>query len=118
MEAYPADYLVHNLPFILLSGLGSAKSPSLVNSAGSSYPLSSHNGVVIKSDLPSLTGQSADQLLECFLKLDASNAAWNNRPTKGRMGLAGYRIKAVGRVGQGLPSSRTHGALLKPTKGI
>ncbi|KAI9795781.1 MAG: hypothetical protein M1835_005225 [Candelina submexicana] len=110
MEAYPADYLTHNLPFIVLSGLGSAESLSLVDSAGSSYPVLSHDAIVIESGSPPLTSHSADQLLRCFLELDVSNAAWNGRPRRGRMELAGYYIKAVGRKYEVPPrkTSRLH----------
>jgi hypothetical protein len=101
MDAYPSDYIVHNLPLILLSGLGSdpeALGPSKPDDL--QYPRLRENGVQIFSDIPALTGSAADQLLDALLNEDASEAPWNSRSDGGGAGGIGFRVKRVGRVGR------------------
>ncbi len=103
MDAYPPDYVSHNLPLVVLSGLGSAGSRSQHASQRASYPLLHEKGYRITSDIPPVTGPSAEQLLRTFLDADASKGPWNGRYEKGRMGTIGFRVKDVGRVGQDVP---------------
>ena len=106
MEGYPADYVGHNLPFVVLFGLGSIQSrPPLEAEKG--YPSLLEKGIYISSELPNVTGQVADQLLSSFHEFDARDASWNNRPGKGKMGTMGFTYRTVGRVGQ-----TPHGSLL------
>ena len=100
MEAYPKDYIAHNLPLIILSGLGSADEDA---SQTASYPLLHENGFRITSDLPPVTGSNAEQLKHSFLDADASNAPWNGRHDKDRLHNTGFRVKEAGRVGQHVP---------------
>ena len=99
MDGYPPEYISHNLPLIVLSGLGSTTS-STYNDAKDAYPLLEDKGTHISSGLPNVFGKEADELLECFLELDAKDAAWNNRPGKGKLGTMGFRIQSLGRVSQ------------------
>lgn len=101
MEAYPPEYVQHNLPFIVLSGLATTQElepPPPVHTV-----LPGRGSTSISSDIPPVLGDHADTLLQDFLSADATNAPWNARaPT--RRGLAhGLRIRAVGRVGQTPP---------------
>lgn len=100
MDAYPRDYITHNLPLILLSGLGSPDE-GLLQTA--SYPLLHENGSRITSDLPPVTGSNAEQLKRTFLDADASKARWNGRQDKDRLYSIGFRVKEAGRVGQHVP---------------
>ena len=98
MDGYPSHLVSHNIPFIILFGL----KPSVSNScdaAEEEYPLLQENGIYISSELPNITGAVADDLLECFQNFDAKDAAWNNRPGKGKMGTMGFTYRSVGRVG-------------------
>ncbi|KAH7085723.1 Gryzun, putative trafficking through golgi-domain-containing protein [Paraphoma chrysanthemicola] len=95
MEAYPPQYVQHNLPFIVLSGLGITKEldpPPPVHDV-----LPGRAVTTINSEIPAVTGDRANTLLQDFLSADTSNAPWNGRST-GRKGLAsGFRIRAIGR---------------------
>ena len=99
MEGYPSHLVSHNIPFIVLFGLGSTASNSR-EADEEDYPLLQEKGVYISSELPSITGAIADDLIECFQDFDAKDAAWNNRPGKGKMGTMGFTYRNVGRVGQ------------------
>ena len=97
MEAYPPGFVAHNFPLIVLSGLSSLPP---YDHEQDSYPLLEERGTKVTSELPPVTGSTADELLGIFLKLDAQDAAWNGRPGRGKMGTMGFRVKAVGRVGR------------------
>lgn len=108
MDAYPPDYVDHNLPLILLSGLGSDSESDSQNSSAledAKYPLSSH-GHQIFSDFPLVTDPPAEKLLNALLSEDASRTPWNSRYEGATTGSIGFRVKRVGRVGQIFPSTR------------
>jgi hypothetical protein len=99
MDAYPEDYVAHNLPLVLLSGLGpdtglSAEDDPL------GKPSSNDEGIKIFSDFPVLTDSTAEELSKVLLDEDGSGAPWNSRHNAGRTGGVGFRVKKVGRVGQ------------------
>ena len=98
MDAYPEDYVAHNLPLILLSGLGSEPESS-VEFESSKYPLLQENGIQIFSDFPFLTSSVADELKKVLLDGDASTAPWNSTNIGGGQGGIGFRIRQAGRVG-------------------
>lgn len=99
MDAYPEDYVSHNLPLVLLSGL-EVKSG---DEAGSSldYPLLAEKGPKIFSDFPPLSGALAEELRNVFLDEDGSQMPWraasgsNENPSAPQIG---YKIKSIGRV--------------------
>ncbi|PLB34599.1 uncharacterized protein BDW47DRAFT_76123 [Aspergillus candidus] len=94
MDAYPEDYVVHNLPFILLSGLDAGSD----GDQHSDYPLLHRGDPTIDSDFPPLTGPTAEQLRQAFLEEDASRAPWERRNEKRAPSTGvGYKIKSVGR---------------------
>lgn len=109
MDGYPFHYVVHNLPFVVLFGLGST-APGSRNALEEGYPLLQEQGIYISSDLPSVTGPAAEELLDCFHNFDAKDAAWNNRPGKGKLGTMGFTYRSVGRVGQTPLKSCTSGS--------
>lgn len=99
MDAYPEDYVVHNLPFLLLSGL-EADTQDDNESSASDYPLLQEKGPTIYSDFPPLSGPTADELRSNLLEEDVSRVPWDaGQPTGARSSGIGYRIKSVGRVG-------------------
>ncbi|KAK5010082.1 hypothetical protein LTR60_005043, partial [Cryomyces antarcticus] len=89
MEAYPPSYVQHNLPLILLSGLGSTPD--------SDAPFPDRSEPSSNSHLPPVTGERAEQLLQDFRNADGSDWPWNDRPHKSKAGLIGYKLRAVGR---------------------
>lgn len=98
MEAYPVDYVQHSLPFIVLSGLGSSKEldpPPPVHSV-----IPGQAATIISCEIPPVTGERANQLLHEFQSADGTNAPWNARASSRRDIAHGFRIRAVGRVGQ------------------
>ena len=99
MEAYPPAYVQHNLPFVVLSGLGT--SPELEPPPPVNHVLPGRAGTRTSSEIAPVTGERADQLLQEFLSAYGTNAPWNARgSTSSRRDLAhGFRIRAVGRVG-------------------
>lgn len=100
MDAYPQDYVAHNLPLILLSGLGVADADL---SQTASYPLLHENAFRITSDLPHVTGSDAELLRRTFLDADASKSHWNARHDKEPQYNIRFRVKEAGRVGQHVP---------------
>ncbi|THC98211.1 hypothetical protein EYZ11_002293 [Aspergillus tanneri] len=98
MDAYPEDYVVNNLPFILLSGL-EASSEDDLQPRGVDYPLLHEKGARIYSDFPPLNGPIAKELREMLLEEDASEIPWKPRDSA-HTGLPRikYKIKSVGRT--------------------
>ncbi|KAF2808509.1 uncharacterized protein BDZ99DRAFT_572364 [Mytilinidion resinicola] len=95
MDAYPPEYIAHNLPLIVLSGLGST--PELEAIPPVQDVLLGRRSTPISSELPPVTGQRADQLLQEFLSTDARDAAWNNVTETRKGAVRGFRIRPVGR---------------------
>ncbi len=62
MDAYPEDYVVHNRPLILLSGLTQAPSPA----APADSPLLEVGALEISSSLPPIESDIAEQLRSYF----------------------------------------------------
>jgi len=84
MDGYPPAYVAHNLPLLVVSGLGSAQEEP-----------ASKNGTRITSEVPSVETEDAETLLRHLKQSDASNLPWNGREHTGRNK---FRVKAVGRV--------------------
>ncbi|PGH15836.1 hypothetical protein AJ79_02217 [Helicocarpus griseus UAMH5409] len=119
MDAYPPDYVGHNLPLILLSGLGFEPYPDPQDNStaaqddGAEYPLLRAHGIEIFSDFPLLTDSTAEKVLNALLSEDATGRPWNAKSEGLRSGAVGYRIKRVGRTyilpsRKGLTMPRTH----------
>lgn len=99
MDAYPQDYVDHNLPLVLLSGLEVDAEDDSRNVAV--YPLLAEKGSKIFSDFPPLSGAVAEELRRVLLDEDGSQMPW-------RAGIASngnappphiaYHIRSSGRV--------------------
>jgi len=96
MESYPEQYVAHNLPLIVLAGLPQADQVKPLSEDLSS----SSNGASLTSDVPSLSGSLAEQVLDQFLRLDGASLPWSEFGLSGRNGLIGFNITSVGRVGR------------------
>ncbi|EED20258.1 conserved hypothetical protein [Talaromyces stipitatus ATCC 10500] len=92
MDAYPNDYIVHNLPLILLSGIAHDEAASRPE-----YPSLQQRGTAIESDFPLLTGPLVDILRSAFIDHDASEAAWRPPTDTGKFNGSPLRIKTIGR---------------------
>lgn len=102
MNAFPPDYVVHNLPLLLLSGL-EPESIKEQDGVDHSKVLLREGGFRIKTDAPPIGSDVAQALRETLLESDASSANWNGRAIAAKEYGGGYRIRSVGRVGQALP---------------
>jgi len=95
MEVYPVPYVEHNLPLVLLSGLGEKPNESTARMP-SPQP---ESGTRIKSTSPECHGERAGALLQQFLRLDGSNLAWNTQTLAAPPSAVKYSMRAIGRVG-------------------
>jgi trafficking protein particle complex subunit 11 len=89
MDAYPQDYVEHNLPLVYLSGL---TTPSTENDA------SAGSGPLVDAKLPLVQSERREQLLQDFLSLEGASQAWNARTSKNKNDLIGFKFRPVGRV--------------------
>lgn len=98
MDSFGTDYVIHNLPLLILSGLDSRnRSHSDVTSL--KQQLLHEGGFRIKTDLPTLESPIADSLRTAFLNHDGSDTLWRAQsPSATPLKL--FKIKTVGRVGQ------------------
>lgn len=93
-EGYPVDYVTHNLPLIVLSGLQATDGPD-----ESTLPQKYQEGSLkINSELPEITGPKAEQLIESFRQYEKSDDVWTNRAVVEGSSVTGFKFKVVGRV--------------------
>lgn len=96
-EGYPNDYVTHNLPLIVLSGL--VESPPSDDKTRFP-PVYEGPGTQIESELPLVADKRAELLLEEFRSCEKSDEEWSSKPIQGKSTLLGFKFRAVGRVGQ------------------
>lgn len=99
MEAFPEDYVAHNLPLILLSGIGHDEE-AFSEASERSRNLLQEGGFRIRTDTPPLTDTAADNLLRTFVAFDSTSNGFNNKSVYARGSPGAFKIKRVGRVGQ------------------
>lgn len=93
MEAYPPQYVEHNLPLVLLSGLGEHEDID---------PLSvphkrQDSGAKITTESPECQNEKSEQVLREFMSFDGRAQAWNSTSLPGPTGTIRYRMKTIGR---------------------
>lgn len=94
MDAYPPLYTEHNLPLVLLSGLGERED------AGHQLDIPrQESGARINGETPESRTEPAERLLDEVLALDGSNHAWNSGALPGPSSGIKYKMKTIGRVG-------------------
>lgn len=98
MDAYPPEYVLHNLPFIVLSGLGTA--PDLEPQQSFQEAIPGRAVSTINAEIPPVTGDRAEALLKEFLSYDDTKTPWEAHGLDKRENLPKFRMRAVGRVGQ------------------
>lgn len=94
MDAYPQELITHEAPLVVVSGLGARERHSEIPP----YPLL-NNGFHVFCDLPPITDDTAERLVDYFQKNDATGL-WGRRGERGAKGpqLPVFRIRLVGRV--------------------
>jgi solute carrier family 25 protein 38 len=95
MEAYPAEYVEHNLPLVLLSGLGYPEN----NGSSIAQLPRQESGTRFQCSSPECSGERAQLLLKHFQELDGTHRPWNANSLPSPGASLRYRIKAIGRVG-------------------
>lgn len=95
MQAYPIQYTEHNLPLVVLSGLGEQQDEATTGVSISRQ----ESGTKLTCSSPECDGERAKSLLQQFLRLDGRDAAWNAQALSGPSGALKYYMKAIGRVG-------------------
>lgn len=98
MEAFPEDYIAHNLPLILLSGIGHSEQAAS-ESTERSRNLLQEGGFRIRTDVPSVTDPASENLLKTFFSFDSTIHGFNSKDVSARDSPGAFRIKRVGRVG-------------------
>ncbi|PPJ53393.1 hypothetical protein CBER1_01000 [Cercospora berteroae] len=93
MDAYPPDYVQHNLPLVLLSGLG-----QLDHDSAKSPPARQESGARISTESPECRSDQAKRLLQAFRSLDGTDSVWNSSAQPGPTSSIRFKIKAVGRT--------------------
>lgn len=95
MEDFPPDYAEHNLPLVLLSGLGEGDG---AGEAKKGLPRQ-ESGTKLVIQTEDCEGDRARHLLQQFIKRDGSLSAWNASTLPGPVGSLKYRMQPIGRVG-------------------
>lgn len=110
MNSYPDDFVVHNLPLVLLSGLQSdTAQDNTIRDKSQAYL--GDGGFRIRAELPPLHHPLTQDLRNILLSFDSSNAPWHSpSPNKTEQNHT-FKIQSVGRVGQ-VPTLRYHWVML------
>jgi len=85
MDGYAPAYVAHNIPYLVVSGLGVHEKEAARKDGG----------VRISSEIPPLETEDAIALLKYFKENDGTNLPWNGREHTGRNK---FRVKTTGRV--------------------
>lgn len=91
MEAYPAQYVEHNLPLVLLSGLGCEDDGGPPSTSNNSH------GVRIRIDSPECQSEQAERVLQELKSFEGTGRGWNYQSLPGPSGTIRYRMKTIGR---------------------
>lgn len=114
MNSFPDDYIVHNLPLVVLCGLEPGENNDSIASDKTRTYLG-EGGFRIRADIPPVHGDTAEELRDRILSYDSAGAPWHSKQP-GKQGPAyAFKIRSVGRVGQAPFISsvvRTEGRLL------
>jgi hypothetical protein len=86
MDGYAPAYVAHNIPFLVVSGLGTPPQDATKTNGP---------GIRLGSELPLVNTGDARILLSHFKERDGTGLAWNSRTHTGR---DKFRIKLIGRV--------------------
>lgn len=98
MEAFPEDYIAHNLPLILLSGIGHGEQAAS-DTTERSRNLLQEGGFRIRTDAPPLTDSASEDLLRTFLSFNSANRTSESKDVSVKDKPGAFNIQRVGRVG-------------------
>jgi hypothetical protein len=89
MDDLPSEYTEHNLPLLVLSGLGHDGDSRFANNSGTRLAIQTSQ----------CEGERASNLRQQFVARDGSGSAWNAGTLPGPNGSLRYRMQPIGRVG-------------------
>ncbi|CAK4033998.1 Hypothetical predicted protein [Lecanosticta acicola] len=95
MEAYPPQYVQHNLPLVLLSGLGEHET---THQSSSIQPRRAESGAKIAIGARECRNEQSRQLLGEFVSRDGTGDAWNGVALPAPPASMRFRIKTIGRT--------------------
>ncbi|KAI2628833.1 Gryzun, putative trafficking through golgi-domain-containing protein [Hypoxylon sp. NC1633] len=89
MDGYPAGSLDHNVPFLVVSGLGISSTKSHPNDLDLR-----EQSILVRSEVPPIDSREAKTILRYIQERDATNLPWNSQdsPRKYR-----FNIRTIGR---------------------
>ncbi|RMZ87155.1 hypothetical protein DV736_g5618, partial [Chaetothyriales sp. CBS 134916] len=96
MDTFGDDYVVHNLPLLLICGLGDPPQTEKHTGPHPGPPLQ-EDGFRISIDLPALGGGLADLILSALCSYDGSQALWKAQSPSSKDAKL-FKTKLVGRV--------------------
>ncbi|RMZ78713.1 hypothetical protein DV737_g3757, partial [Chaetothyriales sp. CBS 132003] len=96
MDAFGDDYVVHNLPLLLICGLGESPQAEKDTTLHPGPPLQ-EGGFRISIDLPDLDGRLANLVQSALCSHDGSQAPWKAQSASGKDAKL-FKTKLVGRV--------------------
>jgi hypothetical protein len=102
MNRFPEDYILHNLPLIILSGLSDGDDQQAPESPSRARTYLQDGGFRIRIDAPTVDGTLAQQVLQAFRDQDASAIPWHSQAVASRSSRV-FKIETSGRVGQIIP---------------
>jgi len=89
MDDLPTEYTEHDLPLLVLSGLGHDGGSNVKNIGGTRLAIQT----------PECEGERAINLRQQFVARGGSGSAWNASALPGPNGSLKYHMQPVGRVG-------------------
>jgi solute carrier family 25 protein 38 len=89
MDELPTEYTAHDLPLVVLSGLGHDGDLNVQNVSGTRLAIQTAE----------CEGERATNLRQQFLARDGSGSAWNASSLPGPNGSLKYHMQSIGRVG-------------------
>ncbi|KAI0113252.1 Gryzun, putative trafficking through golgi-domain-containing protein [Daldinia grandis] len=92
MDDFPAGSLDHNVPFLVVSGLGNASSSSTKSFLAD--PSLREQSILVRSELPLIESREAKIILRCIQEKDATDLPWNSRDASRKYK---FKIDTVGR---------------------
>lgn len=101
MNSYPDDYVVHNLPLVILTGLEPTSTPE-TPFGEKSFEFLGNGGFRIRAELPPLHHPLTSNLRTALLSHDQSKAAWHSQSADKSDQIPPFKVRSVGRVGQHL----------------
>ncbi|KAK5946481.1 hypothetical protein PMZ80_000624 [Knufia obscura] len=96
MEPYPADYVVHNLPLVILSGLEPSKAETPIGEITQEFL--GDGGFRIRAELAPLHHPLTKDLRATLLSYDRSDAPWRSQSTDKTEQIHAFKIRSVGRA--------------------